>query len=106
MQKPERPPFDSWDYYLAKAVVWSGDSISPPDVRVPTKTRTFCSMYWIKRLASSEVIRMIRYWSTATSTHADADVDSIHGAEERGLAEANTIVARTVNSLGAPASRG
>jgi len=20
MQKPERPPFDSWDYYLAKAV--------------------------------------------------------------------------------------
>lgn len=51
-------------------------------------------MYWIERLALSEVNRMIRHRSTSASTHAEADVDSIHAAEERGLPEANTIVAR------------
>ena len=106
MQKPERPPFDSWDYYLAKAVCMVRRFDFPRRCARNNKTRTLCSMYWIERLASSEVIRMIRYWSTSTPTHADAGVDSIHGAEKRGLAEANTIVALTVNSLGAPASRG
>lgn len=51
-------------------------------------------MYWIERLASSEVNRVIRYRPTSTLTHAEADVDSINAAEERGLPEANTIVAR------------
>jgi hypothetical protein len=36
-------------------------------------------------------------------THAQSDVDAIHGPEERRWPEDNIIVARTLNPLGLPA---
>ena len=71
MQKPELPQFE----LSAAAVSWANRA---RDVA----------------LASSEVIRMVRRRSTSASTHAEADVDAINAAEERGLPEANTIVAQ------------
>ena len=101
MQAPELPPFD---YQLVKGrttkepatgagelsgcgiiawqrrFVWSDDPFFSVSVPPRNQMPTFCWMYWIEGLAPSEIIRVpTSQLKNSTTTHAQPDVDAIHG---------------------------
>src|SRR5215468_8257983 len=82
----------TWDYCLAKAVCTVKRFDFHRRCACTNKTRTFCSLFWIERLASSELIPMAGHGSKSPPTHAYPDIDAIHAAEERSLPEINIII--------------
>jgi hypothetical protein len=107
MQAPELPPFD---YQLVKdrttkepatgagelsgygIIAWQRRFVRSDDpifsAYVPSRNQmpTFCWMYWIERLAPSEIIRVPHYCSKIQQQHTHSrTLMRFMAAEERGL---------------------
>jgi hypothetical protein len=128
MQAPELPPFD---YQLVKdrttkepatgagelsgygIIAWqrrfvrSDDPIFSAYVPPRNQMPTLCWMYWIERLAPSEIIRVPHHCPKIQQQHTHGrTLMRFMAAEERRLTEDNIIVARGGQSVRRVANRG
>jgi hypothetical protein len=55
-------------------------------------------MCWIERLATSELIEMLRHSSNSALTRARLEIDAIHAEETHGLPKFNIVIVRDSQS--------